>query len=137
MESHANQLSKLCQRESWRECHKYECKIFAALPSALPNNVRAIIQLLLLHKAGVLPEGELDNFTNLESHIHEFESRGAKTWEDLCLMASAAQTYSKTTLSEDVVRRMFGIVSTSNSGLDTLIFFQRARERVSCRLTLS
>src|SRR4051812_19357998 len=56
-----------CQKSSWNSCHGLECKIFAKLhPNILPNNVRAIVRLLLQHKAKLLPHGEWDQLMGLE-----------------------------------------------------------------------
>lgn len=99
-----------CQTESWRSLHKYECKIFASLPDVLPNNVRAVLQLLLLNEAKVLPLQEWEEFLKLKSHLSDFQARGGETWDNLCLMAKATQKYSKTKFSEEFVRSLFARV---------------------------
>lgn len=98
-----------CQARSWKSVHRHECALFARLhPNILPNNVRAIVQLLLLRKASKLPLGEWHDFMRLESHLEEWESRGGQNWENICLMARGAKEYSGTDLDEQTLREIFG-----------------------------
>ncbi|KAF7503433.1 hypothetical protein GJ744_003763 [Endocarpon pusillum] len=101
--------SKECQTLSWKSVHKHECSLFARLhPNILPNNVRAVVQLLLLRKAVRLPRGEWDDFMNLESHLQQWESRNGRQWEDIGLMARGTKEYAETNLSEETLREVFG-----------------------------
>lgn len=100
--------SKDCQTWSWKTVHKHECSLFARLhPNILPNNVRAIVQLLLLRKASRLPPGEWDDFMKLESHLPRWKSEGGQMWENIGLMARGAKEYSGTDLDEETLRETF------------------------------
>lgn len=94
--------------------HKHECGLFARLhPYVLPNNVRAVIQLLLLRKAAKLPAGEWDDLMKLESHLEEWQLRGGQDWENIGLMARGTKEYSGTDLGEETLREVFGKVCNS------------------------
>jgi hypothetical protein len=91
-----------------------ECKIFAKLhPNVLPNNVRAILRLLLLQKVKSLPHGEWDQLMVLEAHIDKLRKAGGERWQNLCLMTKAAKEYSGSTLDEDTILGLFCRVSHS------------------------
>lgn len=91
--------------------HKYECGLFARLhPNVLPNNVRAIIQMLLLRKALKIAEYEWQDFMKLESHLEKWKQQGGKTWENIGLMARGTKEYSGTDLKEETLSEIFGRV---------------------------
>lgn len=91
--------------------HKYECDLFARLhPNVLPNNVRSIIQVLLLRKALKVAEEEWLDFMRLKSHLEGWKQRSGKTWEDIGLMARGTKEYSETDLKEETLCEIFGRV---------------------------
>ncbi|KAF8467778.1 hypothetical protein BDZ91DRAFT_848377 [Kalaharituber pfeilii] len=102
---------KTCQKYDWRRAHRHECPVFAKLqPRVLPASVRACIRLLLLRKYGEL-KGESGNtvwrgILRLRGH-EEGHVESEKKREMIPLMAKAAQTYSGTAESEELVRGLY------------------------------
>jgi hypothetical protein len=104
--------SPKCQKASWTDAHKDECKIFKNLhPRVLPSNVRAIFRLLL----GKDVEGlHMKEILQMQDHLEDFEKTGGQRWQDLCLSAKAAKIYSSTNHDEATVLRLFGILQTNS-----------------------
>lgn len=101
-----------CQSSSWNSHHKYECKIFAKLqPNVLPNNVRAVLRLLLLQKVKRHPPGEWEELMGLKAHVNKLRQAGGERWQNLCLMTKAAKEYSGSTLDEQIILGLFCRVS--------------------------
>ncbi|RMZ88157.1 hypothetical protein DV736_g4621, partial [Chaetothyriales sp. CBS 134916] len=90
--------SKNCQSRSWREGHKFECKIFGGLhPRILPSIVRAVVQILKLRSSGHIEERRWQDFLSLESHEQDLlNAGGGERCQDIYLMSKAAQKYSGT-----------------------------------------
>lgn len=87
--------------------------MFARLyPNILPNNVRAVIQMLLLRKALKLDEEEWQDFMKLESHLEDWKQRGGQIWENIGLMARGTKEYSRIDLKEETLCEIFGRVSS-------------------------
>jgi hypothetical protein len=109
--------SAQCQKSSWTDAHKHECKIFKKLyPRVLPSNVRAIMRLLLGDDA----EGSnLKGILQMQDHLKHFQERGGQQWQDLCLSAKAAKAYSGTKIDEATVLRLCGILHTNSFTLVT------------------
>ena len=109
--------SAQCQKLSWTDAHKHECKIFKTLyPRVLPSNVRAIMRLLLGNEA----EGSnLKGILQMQDHLKDFQARGGQQWQDLCLSAKAAKAYSGTNIDEATVLRLCGILHTNSFTLVT------------------
>ena len=90
-----------CQIRSWKNCHKYECKIYARLyPNVLPNTVRMVMQLLLRRKAKSILDAEWQTFLDLQPHLDDLHSSQTKNeqdltaWQTIELMSQAAASYS-------------------------------------------
>jgi hypothetical protein len=112
--------SSECQKSSWADAHKYECKIFKKLyPRILPSNVRAVMRMLLGEDAEGL---YLKKILNLQDHLKDLEESGGQRWQDLCLSAKAAKVYSGTKRDESTVLRLFGILQTNSFTMVTAAY---------------
>ena len=109
--------SAQCQKSSWTDAHKPECKIFKNLyPRVLPSNVRAVMRLLLREDG---EESDLKGILQMQDHLKDFQQRGGQQWQDLYLSAKAAKTYSGTKIDEATVLRLCGILHTNSFTLVT------------------
>ncbi|KAL9005739.1 MAG: hypothetical protein Q9188_001496 [Gyalolechia gomerana] len=102
---------KKCQSNSWKVCHKYECKIYGRLyPRLLPSVVRTVMQILLRKKAKSLPEGDWQDFLNLQAHLEDIKNdsarngRGSAKWQDVELMSQATLEYSQVIEPSDLIK---------------------------------
>ena len=114
---------KKCQSRSWKEHHKYECKTYGSLqPRALPSPVRAVIRILKHRDNGRLDDGDWTDLLSLESHQDDLSRAGGKHWQDVFLMAKAAQQYSGTKESLEVVLKLSCILAVNSFTLtDTVL----------------
>lgn len=119
---------RTCQRLAWMQYHKHECPIFAGLhPNVLPTASRAVVTLLVRKQHGLLPPGEWEQLLGLESHLDHFKNaqrqeQANPSWEDLCLMAKAAQSYSRTYESLETVLKLCCILTVNSFTLTNPIF---------------
>jgi len=85
--------SKNCQKNSWKDLHKLECKVFRKCKDEghpiLPTPVRGLIQALLRHSSGIDPD---PGWTHLQTHKEDFMAK-EETWQDIKLQALAALKY--------------------------------------------
>jgi MYND finger len=85
--------SKTCQKKSWADIHKLECKVFRKCKdegrSILPTPVRGLVQTLLRHPSGVDPD---PSWSHLKTHKEEFMTK-EEIWQDIKLQAWAALQY--------------------------------------------
>lgn len=85
--------SKNCQKKSWKDVHKLECKVFRKCKDEghpiLPTPVRGLIQALLRHTSSVNPDPDL---SHLETHKEDFMTK-EETWQDIKLQALGALKY--------------------------------------------
>ncbi|QKX54018.1 uncharacterized protein TRUGW13939_01100 [Talaromyces rugulosus] len=92
---------KNCQLKDWRFAHSLECPIFAKLhPRILPNNVRAVLRIVLRLKNGKCKQDELDAFLKLNTHARADRN-------DIVLAAKAVKEYSGTDMDEDLIASFF------------------------------
>ena len=111
---------KKCQSESWKGCHKYECKIYAKIyPQILPNTVRLLVRLFVA-KTGDQATVEEDPLRGLESHFDDFKNGKGEVWENLCLMAKMVKKASGTPMDEGFVVESFAKVSSSDPFITNL-----------------
>ena len=107
--------SSACQKSSWTQVHKRECKIFKSLyPRVLPSNVRAVMCLL--------DGSSLDAVLALKDHLQDLQEAGGDRWQDLCLSAKAAKVYSGTGVDETLILRLFGILMTNSFTMITAMY---------------
>jgi hypothetical protein len=85
--------SKACQAASWKDLHKYECKIFKKIQEEgrglLPTPVRGLLQVLLRLTKGADPEPE---WKKLMNHQDAF-AKQKELWGEMTLQAQAAIRY--------------------------------------------
>lgn len=116
----AHFCSKWCQTQSWKQYHKYECKIFAELqPNILPEAVRAVIRSALQHKNDKLPQGAWQSILSLSSHHQELQAAGGDTWTNLMLMAKAAHKYSEEAAEDFVFLKLLCVLKINAITLQT------------------
>ena len=125
--------NKYCQKHAWQKHHSLECKIFAKLqPKVLPNNVRALLRLLLQWKAGRITEQQWDELKELEGHWENTIHRGLDAdsneivqprhgregrYSDVQLMAYAIKAYADVPLNLNDAIQMVSKVSQARSGV--------------------
>ncbi|RFU34317.1 hypothetical protein B7463_g1965, partial [Scytalidium lignicola] len=80
--------SQSCQVASWKAFHKKECPIFKGLPGVLPTPVRALLQVLLQHRA----ISEEPRWPQLKSHMVEQQNDRERAME-MMLQCKAAMKY--------------------------------------------
>lgn len=81
--------SQACQAASWKASHQKECPTFKSLPDVLPTPVRALMQVLLQHRAGYTEEPK---WQQLKSHMAEQQEDRERAMEML-LQCKAAMKY--------------------------------------------
>ncbi len=85
--------SKGCQRTSWKDIHRFECKVFRKCKDEghriLPTPVRGLIQTLVRHPSGLHPD---PGWSHLETHKKSFMAK-EDIWQDIQLQARAAIEY--------------------------------------------
>ncbi|KAK3384728.1 hypothetical protein B0T24DRAFT_673503 [Lasiosphaeria ovina] len=102
--------SVACQRASWAAVHKHECKVFTRMASRtgkdwLPTPVRAVMQVMLLLKAGnAAAAASFGDGGSLEGNVDAFK-RDAEVWNDLKLQSMAAVVYGGILESEEMLER--------------------------------
>ena len=107
--------SKKCQSRSWNESHKFECKTFGALhPRILPSPVRAIVRLLKQRFNNLIDDKDWEDLLALESHQDDLSNAGGERWQDVFLMAKAAQKYSGTKDSMSLVTQLYCILTLNS-----------------------
>lgn len=86
----ARYCSTSCQAEAWISMHKLECPGLRRMPDVPPTPVRALMQILLTHNFGTLPD---PRWVNLTSNQQAFSR--TDRWPDIVLQATAASQYAK------------------------------------------
>lgn len=110
-----------CQKSSWADAHKHECKIFKKLhPKILPSNVRAVMRLLLL--VDDAEESYMKKILQMQDHLKDLEKNGGQRWQDICLSTKAAKVYSHTKYDEATILRLFCILQTNSFTMVTAAY---------------
>ena len=92
---------QVCQAQSWKAVHKYECKALSQqYPRVPPSLTRMVMQFLLRKQAGALSTTELEDFGGLQDHLDHFRKIGPEDesqfggLKDISLMSHAALKFS-------------------------------------------
>lgn len=109
---HVLTFIQACQSRSWSSGHKYECAIYKKLqPNVLPNTVRLILRIALLHEKKKLDPLETNMMIDLTHHIPEAHKTNREHIRDLVFGAKAVREYSETTeLTISKILEWFGKV---------------------------
>jgi len=116
----AHFCSVRCQKQAWKKYHKYECKVFKKLmPRVLPEQVRAVMTILLQRDNGLLDDGVWENVVSAISHVDNLKAAGGDAWISLMLMAKATHEYSQTNVDLDTVLKLICILKVNGLQLST------------------
>ncbi|CRG92185.1 N-lysine methyltransferase SMYD2 [Talaromyces islandicus] len=107
-----------CQLKDWRFAHSLECSIFGKLhPRILPNNVRAVLRIVLRYKHKKCTADEFQAFLKL-SHAQSDQQRGKR--EDIRLAARAVKEYSGVAdMDEGLIASLFTRLDVNTFNLVT------------------
>ncbi|RAQ74369.1 SET and MYND domain protein [Aspergillus flavus] len=98
------QSGKECQRKDWKFAHAHECAIFKNLnPRILPSNARALLRMIVRTAHKKYTNGELELFSQLETHISEIRDQSPEQWERIALSSKAVKAYSGTDMKEETI----------------------------------
>ena len=111
-------LLQACQIASWKQSHKWECKIFKGMyPQVLPNTARMILQILLRRKHNTISEADWNSFLKLQHQMRETEAGAAKgneylknMMENLQLMARSGKEFSGSQENLGLIETLVGRV---------------------------
>ena len=142
---------KHCQKYAWQDHHNLECKIFAKLqPKVLPNNVRALVRLLLNRKEGRITEQQWDELKKLEGHWEDTIHRGRdadsnellspaqgreERYKDVQLIAHATRAYADVSLDLNEAIQLVSVVSPLSVACPSL--FHNGPERAPLQFQVS
>ena len=104
-----------CQRKDWKFAHAHECAIFKNLnPRILPSNARALLRMIVRTAHKKYTNGELELFSQLETHISEIHDQSPEQWERIALSSKAVKAYSGTDMKEETISAFGAKVSKTS-----------------------